>query len=364
VLLLGRDVFMAFQRGVQQVELAALDHDTGHVNPYLVTFRQACNDAGCTPGDLYTPALERGWAKVELRDAEDLKNTPADCRQCHQRARPTAALLMRELRGPWTHFFAPATVSPEYQPPDWPTGRELALDFLAAKGNEIYAGMPTIAGGHTAGISLQSRVDPGQPIEFASQQIAAELAAYDAGTRPRSATWDKAYQAFKRGELLPLPHFLQRPTDPDKQAALTAAYQRFRAGEVGPEQLPDLSDIFPDDPQVRAELGLATEPDASPAELLIQACGSCHNDVLDQSISRARFNIALDRMSRGELDLAIERIERAPDASGVMPPPDTRQLEATGRARLLDYLRRGERSAEDDALLEHAAQQGMAQELR
>ena len=42
-----------------------------------------------------------------------------------------------------------------------------------------------------------------------------------------------------------------------------------------------------------------------------------------------------------------------------MPPPEGRQLDAQGRARLLAYLRSGERSSEDDAKLEHAATVGM-----
>jgi hypothetical protein len=77
------------------------------------------------------------------------------------------------------------------------------------------------------------------------------------------------------------------------------------------------------------------------------------------SISRARFNIDLARMSRAERELASERIERAKDAAGVMPPPEGRQLDAEARQRLLAYLRQDERSAADDALLAHAAESGM-----
>jgi hypothetical protein len=50
-------------------------------------------------------------------------------------------------------------------------------------------------------------------------------------------------------------------------------------------------------------LGSQTEPDATPSEAPVQICGSCHNDVLDQTISRARFNIDLKRIRRDELDL-------------------------------------------------------------
>jgi hypothetical protein len=74
-----------------------------------------------------------------------------------------------------------------------------------------------------------------------------------------------------------------------------------------------------------------------PAEALIQASGACHNDVLDQTISRARFDIALDRMSRAQLDLAIARIELPRDAPLAMPPPEGRQLAPAARDRLLEF---------------------------
>ncbi|HEX6241342.1 MAG TPA: hypothetical protein VFZ61_10630, partial [Polyangiales bacterium] len=327
VLLFGPNLFMAFQRGVQQVELAALDRNDYAVNLYLVTFRQACNQRpeGCKPGDLYTLSVERDWQDVRIEDAEDLKNTPADCRQCHQRVRGKPMLLMRELQGPWSHFFSDKT-DPS------------VIAFQEAKKNEIYGGVPYWAMGHAAGFNLQSRVDVAQPLEF-KPIIVRELEAHDPAMGPRrSPTWDKAYQAFKRGEQLALPYFEALVTDPQKQARLTDAYKRYRAGELPAAQLPDLGDIYPDDPQARAEIGLQIEPNATPVDALIQACAPCHNDRLDQTISRARFNISLGRMSRAELDEAVRRIEQPAGSAGVMPPPESRELDAAGRARLLAYL--------------------------
>jgi hypothetical protein len=85
VILLGANVLLAFQRGAQRVELGALDRATGRTTFYLLSFQQACNEAagGCSHGALYTEAIERDWRKLTLEDDEDLKNTPADCRQCH-----------------------------------------------------------------------------------------------------------------------------------------------------------------------------------------------------------------------------------------------------------------------------------------
>jgi cytochrome c553 len=176
----------------------------------------------------------------------------------------------------------------------------------------------------------------------------------------RSATWDAAYEAFQRGEQLAMPHFESRPTDPKKQAALTEAYTRYRAGELEADALPDLADIFPDDPELRAEIGLQTKPGSTPAQVLIQACGSCHNDVLDQTISRARFSIDLARMSRAELDFAIARIELGAGTEGVMPPKEARQIAPEAVRPLVAYLRANVRTEEEDALLKRAAELGMA----
>lgn len=215
----------------------------------------------------------------------------------------------------------------------------------------------------TIGLTLESIATVPQPLVFDGATILNERWPYDpkgyASQPARSATWYAAYEAFSRGEQLALPYFAPRPTDADKQSRLTALYRRFRQGELSAEGLPDLSDIFPDDPQVRAEIGLQTEPGAAPARVLIQACGSCHNDVLDQSLSRARFNIALARMNQVERDRAIARIEAPRNAPEVMPPRGFRQLDSDGRRRLADYLRSESRSTDDDALLERAARLGM-----
>lgn len=356
-------LFVAFSRGIQQVEIAAIDHDTSNVSFYLVRFQQACNAAanGCRPGDLYTPRIESDWLSTTLEDDEDLKNTPSDCRQCHQRGSEQAVLLMREFDGPWTHFFAPDQDEPEGFPEA--TGSALLRDYLRAKGEEPYANIPSETLRNTAGITLQNLVHRPQPLIFDGAQIMNERWPWHDGyasTPERSATWYAVYEAFKRGEQLPLPYFAPRISDPDKQAVLTQAYQRYRSGELDAADLPDFADIFPDDPQVRAEIGLQTEPGAAPAQTLIQACGPCHNDVLDQSISRARFNVALGRMSRAQLDLAIARLQLPRDSVLAMPPLGRRQIGPDDLAALITYLQKDSRSDEDDAALEHAAEIGMA----
>jgi hypothetical protein len=362
---LGHTANMAFNRGVQQVEMISSDRDSKVFNLYLLRFVQACNSApgGCTPGDLYTPRVESDWLSVTIEDDEQLKNTPFDCRQCHQRNREDPILLMRELDGPWTHFFQPegepADASPEA------TGVEIVRAYHAAKGRETYAGAPWEAIRSTIGFVLQSVMVSPQPVVFDSGVVSNERwpwsqeAGY-ADKPERSETWYREFEAFKRGEHLALPHYEPFPTDPDKLAKLTDIYRRYREGEIDASQLPDLSDVYPDDPVLRAELGFLTEPSATPAQSLIQACGSCHNDVLDQRITRARFNIDLARMDSAALALAVQRMELPLEDPEHMPPKEFRQIAPEAIAPLLGYLNEGRRSAEDDALLRRAAELGMA----
>jgi mono/diheme cytochrome c family protein len=356
--------FITFTRGVQQVELATQDRASQHFNFYLLRFEQACNVAagGCKPGDLFTPQIEADWQRVSLQDAEDLENTPSDCRQCHQRGSDTPLLLMRELRGPWTHFFG--SVDENALPFPEAVGGDLSRDYLRAKGLEAYAGVPAEVLGSTAGLTLQNTVFQTQPLLFDGDAILNERWPWSPdgylSTPSPSPTWQASFEAFKRGEQLALPYHGGRATDLDKQTKLADSYQGYLRHELDPADLPDLAQIFPDDPQTRAEIGLQNEPGAPPAQLLVQVCGSCHNDVLDQSISRARFNIALARLGPAELDNAIARLRLPRGSALAMPPKEGRQLDSDALKQLIAYLQQRTRPSADDALLEHAAQRGMA----
>jgi hypothetical protein len=359
VLILSENTIMAFSRGVQRVELISLSRTTNQLNFYMLSFEQACNasEAGCTPGDLYTPQIETDWTGLSVRDAEELKNTPLDCRQCHQRNSSEPSLLMRELEGPWTHFFLPADLE---QAPQGVSGSDLMRDYLAAKGDELYAGYELSTISSVLPFVFQRRVGGIQPLNFDSLKILNERFPMEDGGYVQEAqpspTWEEGYEAFKRGDQLPLPYLDQRATDPDKQQQLTDAYRRYRDGELDAAELPDLADIYPDDDALRARMGLQTEAEASAEDALIQACGSCHNDVLDQSLSRARFNIDVSRIDSGERELAIDRIMRPHDAPGVMPPPEARQLHPAALEKLVEYLRE---EREEDPRLVHAASMGM-----
>ena len=364
-IVMGGRTIIAFQRGVQRIELATLANGKGTFNFYLLSFEQACNgnEDGCSPGDLYTPRIEADWTRVDIHDDEDLKNSPLDCRQCHQRGREAPILLMREVLAPWTHFFG--TLSDNGLPGSRPDvrGGDLLRDYLQAKGDEPYGQVSMATISRTSGFLLQAIIGP-QPLVFDAPTIENERFPYeDDGTRAAepqpSATWNGAFEAFKRGEQLALPYVEPRATDPRKQAELSDAYARYRADEISADELPDMADIFPDDPLVRAQIGLQTEPDATPGDALVQACGPCHNDVLDQTVTRARFSIDLTRLEPAQIERAIARIELPSGAPGAMPPPEARQLDPEARERLLQYLRAEQRVSDYDAQLKRAAELGM-----
>ena len=340
-------LFLAFVRGEQAVELAVRD-DAGVMQFYLLTFAQACNDApgGCTPGDLLTDAIESDWRDVNVYAEEDLQNTPRDCRVCHQPDGPRTAKLLRmqEIEPPWNHWFWRQAVG----------GRALLDDYYAAKGDEPFAGYPgkALISSQPGLLSaaLFSADSQQQPNAFVSSRIEREVidsAAALGGNQPvdnsvpgQSATWDAIYERAKRAEAISVPYHDVKVTDPEKLARMTEAYTDYRLGRIARSDLPDLRDVYPDDERLQAQMGLITEPGLDAEGVLLQACGQCHHDRLDQSVSRARFRADSRRLDREAKDRAIARLMLSPEHPAVMPPAFARQLSEEGRARLLELLSR------------------------
>lgn len=342
-------VVVAFVRGEQTVEMVVRDRQSAELQFYLLKYRQACNEEpeGCLPGDLLTPVTEEGWVEVSLYDEEDLKNTIVDCRQCHQPdgVGTTKLLRMQELKMPWTHWLYNSTGG----------GRILLSDYRAAHGDETYGGMTSERIEWCNPGSLELLVSyangvPTQPNEFMGKEIEAEVSVsrQQAGDTQRpedwllrqSDTWRSAYELAREGQAIPVPYPEIRVTDPDKLAEMTAAYADYRAGSLSRNELPDIRDVFPDDPFARAAMGFGAEPGLDPQEILVQACGQCHNDRLDQKLSRARFNVDLDQLSRAQKDAAIERLYLPATDLHAMPPVLVRSLSADDRASLVELLRR------------------------
>lgn len=316
---------MAFTRGDQAIELLAKDPTMnggkGDIRFFFLKYEQACNSApgGCTPGDLYTPAVESNFVSWSLYDDEDLKDTSLDCRQCHQPAGPGTPrmLRMQELQRPWQHWMYNDALDVD----------ALRADFHGAHGTaEAYGGIPGAAMDFGDVQQLEAFVENNgfitQPNEFLGKAIASELAAN--GT---SATWQSLYQGSAAGQFIPVPYFAPSATDPTLVQALGSQYAAVAAGTVPANQLGDMKNVFTD-PAQRAmthkpALGL------SGRQILTQICQQCHNSRLDQTISRSLFNVEiLDTLPRAEKDEAIRRINLPQDQCSHMPPTRFSELDA------------------------------------
>lgn len=340
-------VAMAFARGERFSEIVVRSHVDREFQFYLTTFELPCDrsEEGCLPGDTLTEATESGWVSFNVYSEEELQNTPLDCRVCHQPEGPGTRkiLRMQELEPPWNHWFYRVTRG----------GRALLDDYTAAKGDETFAGVPgpDIWGSQPALLSFPIFVtSPPQPYPYVSNVIESEVvrsAAAQGGAQPEdnsvpgeSETWNALYERNKRGEVITVPYHDVKVTDPDKLALMTEAYAEYRAGTLPREELPDIREVFPDDERLQARMGFLTEPGMSGEQVLLQACATCHNDKLDQSLSRARFNVDLDSLDDEEKQRAIRRIQLPRDDPSAMPPPLSRQLSEEGRQRLIELLER------------------------
>ncbi|MDD9946714.1 MAG: hypothetical protein OXU20_37050 [Myxococcales bacterium] len=339
---------LAFTRGESFSEIVVRDRDDQQLRFYVGAFSLECEESreGCTPADRFTLDFESGWSDFNLYAEEDVENTPMDCRVCHQPDGPGTPriLRMQEFQAPWTHWLYRLSEG----------GRALLADYNAAKGDEPFAGVPADELQLSQPGLLNSTIFfagmPTQPNEFPSEAIELEViesAAKRGGAQPvdnsvpgQSATWRKLYERARRGDAISVPYHDVKVTDPGKLAEATEAYVDYRAGRLPRELLPDLGEVFPDDPELRARMGLVTEPGLSGKQVLQQACAQCHNDRLDQTISRARFSVDLSRMGREEKRRAIARVSLPTDDPAVMPPALFRRLSDEGRTRLIELLER------------------------
>ena len=87
----------------------------------------------------------------------------------------------------------------------------------------------------------------------------------------------------------------------------------------------DIRDVFLD--EALPDLMFVPAKGLTGRDILVQACAQCHNSRLDQSLSRANFDVTrLDAMSPAIKALAIQRITRPLDDITRMPPVRFRTL--------------------------------------
>lgn len=302
---------MGFVRGEQLVELAAKDSKTNQVEFYLLSFKQACNGemGGCKAYQLQTPMVESNWTEVTVFHSSQLENTIGDCTHCHKPvANQPAMLRMQELRNPWTHWFRDNTA-----------GNELIDQYYAAHApTEIYGGIP---GGLIRGSDPQKLENlvrgngfTAQPNEFLTQVIQQELA----NTPGMSATWNLLYEGVVAGKFIPIPFPSPNVTDPNRRATFTKQYVDFMAGVLPAEDFKDHTDIFPQDPVKRAQIGIAVSPTAPAREILMVACSQCHISRLkadginsSPNLSKLKFDVSsLESIALKDPDVISRAIER------------------------------------------------------
>jgi hypothetical protein len=344
-------VAMGFVRGDQFVEIIAHDRTSGALDFYLGRFTQACNVANaCKPGDLLTPAGETNWTTFQIYDEGDLKNTSVDCTQCHQPGGPATAriLRMQELQDPWNHWFRDNRAG----------GQALIADYRAAKGNEGYAGIPGALIGSSDPALLEDLVrDNGfgnQPNQFNSGNIQNQV--NQTAGQPQnndvpgtSTTWNTIFNRAVAGQNIPVPYHDVKITESATLNTMTQAYQGFLAGTLAASALPDLRNVFKTS-RLFEMAGIAARPGLDGAGIVTSMCTQCHNSRLDQTITRARFNVDLAAMSNpagglltaaernAEIGVAITRLSMPPDDVRKMPPESMKTLSAAEIGLVTTYL--------------------------
>ncbi len=320
---------MAFARGEPFVELVANDPAAQTLRFFLIRFKPACESttAGCTNADLLTPTIESGWTDYTLYDDATIANTTLDCMSCHQTGGPGTQkiLRMQELANPWGHWFYV----------ERPVNLAMVKEFHVAHGTEDYAGIPASSIDPSRPASLQRLVQNNgfmqQPNAFDTTTINNEMAATGS-----SATWASLYANTVAGKAIPTPYF-GVPQDPNKITAMIQAYKDTIAGTLPRDQMPDIRDTV----QVAALADMSIRPKAGldGKGILVHICQTCHNSTLDQTLSRAQFNVEnLAGLSRSVKDEAIRRLQLPDTDRKMMPPVRFHTLSDAERALVIQEL--------------------------
>jgi hypothetical protein len=109
------------------------------------------------------------------------------------------------------------------------------------------------------------------------------------------------------------------------------------SGAAAPDTLLDPRDVLTE--QTEVELGFRPREDASAPEILHHVCQRCHNDELDQTLSRAKFNAERpDELTPSQKTTAISRLMEADGSPHQMPPPRFATLSDAQKQTLIEFL--------------------------
>ncbi len=182
-----------------------------------------------------------------------------------------------------------------------------------------------------------------QPNAFDSANIEAEVQA-SSPEQPnvnvpagRSATWQRIYDQAIAGNFIAVPYHDVKSTDPAKLAIATKIHTQVASGTAPADTLPNISDVFLE--SAYPDLGFSPKAGATGHEMLVQMCHQCHNSNLDQTISRARFNVdLLQTMSVEEKASAVARLQLGDEDVHKMPPLMFRVISAAEGAAMIQEL--------------------------
>lgn len=335
-------VVAAYSRGEQAFEIIVRDNNTDKLNFYFATYRQACNEGSqCLAGNMLTPETEANFTEFQIYTEQDMANTQLDCNACHLVPAAQGAtrrlFRMQELQNPWTHFFRNNTQG----------GATLIRDFQAVHGNaETYAGVPgnRVAASDPANLEtfVRAQGDGNQPNEFRTGQIEGQIRNSAAGqpannaTPGTSAQWTTQYNAANTGQFIPFPYHDVKATQPAKVTEYTTSYKQV-VGTPMQNTLGDMRDSFFTERLFEIS-GINMNPALKGQDLVNAACTQCHRSSLNQTQTRARFNVNLQAFSdtKGgtltgaerdrELRTVITRITLPPTDNKKMPPERLRTL--------------------------------------
>jgi hypothetical protein len=306
----GFFTILAFARGEPLVELVSRDQIANTLRFFVLRFHPACESTvtGCNFADLLTPSIEYDWTAYTLYDEQTIKNTPLDCLACHQRGGSSTRkiLRMQEFSQPWNHWFE-AGVSP--------LSKNREADFVAV--HEVYAAVTVaeLSSGGALEQFLRATQFEAQPNAYDSATINIEMQQMGV-----SYSWQALYEASVWGDAIAPPYFGIDQTDPAKVSPMISAYQRVMRGELPREMLPDIRDTLRDD--ALSSLSIRPKPGLDGYFILKQMCSRCHNSRLDQTQTRALFNVdTLDTLDPAEKQLAIARMNLPDNDRLKMPPP-------------------------------------------
>lgn len=348
---------VAFSRGEQFVELAALDTKTYEYNFYLLAFEQACNTTRCTPEQLLTESVERDWTSWTLYSDADLVDTPLDCLSCHLPHGPGThkLLLMRQLPDPWLHWgdFRGVYEGADCSHDGPPNGGRFVpgdgLDLLARlEGPEgRHAGIPVkdlvaAQSGRLFGdfiVDARLRINdspygsnyPQQELELDAARILCER--LKGGT---NSIWDQ-YRVDLTSRGLPVAYYDHEVMNAEARRELMADRSAVLRRHASEDPFEVASGFM--DPAVASAVGLTPRESDGGRQLLRQMCVRCHSHTAPPDSKRARFNAeSLDRIEPAVAQAILGRLRLPPDSPRLMPPRRSARLDSRAIERIADFL--------------------------